>query len=128
MMSVSVKEKLQLDLQAKWFSGRCSDMHKKHEHEVKVLLSKYNELSPVVQLKIEDAREYGKGVCPKCKWTCGCFQCTPFEALRHWVKQAKLLQIQRKRCLQVSLSSKPISNTRIRKPHEKHIKSHMKPM
>ena len=42
MMSVSVEEKLQLDLQAKWLSGRWSDMHKKHE------------LSPVVQLKIED--------------------------------------------------------------------------
>ena len=92
VISASVEEELQPDLQAKWFSGQWLDMHKKHE------------LSPVVQLKIED-----------------------------WGKQGGLqaiqrkLQIQRKRSLEVSLSSKPISNTHIRKPFETY-KSHMKPM
>ena len=90
VMSVSAEEKLQLDLQAKWFSGFWSDMHKKHEAEVKRLLSKYSQLSPVVQVKIEDIRMYGAGVCSKCRWHSGCLQCTPLKALRYWMNKAKL--------------------------------------
>ena len=46
-------------------------------------LEMYKDLDQPTRLRIEHVLQFGFGVCSKCRWQSGCFECDPVMALRY---------------------------------------------
>ena len=51
----------------------------------------YKELDQPTKLKIEHVVQFGFGVCSKCRYQSGCWECDPIMALRYYLSKKGLI-------------------------------------
>lgn len=54
------------------------------------------DLSDFARKELARVREFGWGVCSRCRWQSGCLSCEPGHCLRYWMKKEKPAWLQKR--------------------------------